>query len=230
MEKYKSTLCVFLVCSTLAACAAEPTKIEGVETWAINSLTQMNGHEVESLGNPQIIETTMGKATRFDGIGDRLLVNANPLADATEFTIEIILKPHDAFPKNAEPRIFHIESIENPNRRITLELRLNDQHQWYLDAYIKSESGQLALLDPTKTHPTDKWFHAAMTYQNRELTTYVNGQKELVGQVQYSPIALTAKTAIGSRMNKVYWFNGDILQVRVTKKSLRPDAFLLLNN
>jgi hypothetical protein len=153
-------------------------------------------------------------------------VDANPLGDANEFTIEIIFNPADAYPNNLEPRFFHIESPDNPNRRVTIELRLNDKKQWYLDAYIKSEKSQFTLIDPTKVHPIGEWAHAAITFKNREFVSYVNGQQELVGQVDYLPIASNAKTSIGARMNQVHWFKGDIAQARITRRALSPSEFL----
>ena len=212
----------------LYACASPKSTSADPIVWSIDSVSRVGGNSVEVLGHPRVINTLRGAAVRFDGDGDRLLVNSNPLGDATEFTIEIIFNPADAYPNNLEPRFFHIESPDNPNRRITIELRLNDKRQWYLDAYIKSEQSQFTLIDPAKVHPVGEWVHAAITYKNREFISYVNGKQELVGQVDYLPIASNAKTSIGARMNQVHWFNGDIAWVRVTKRVLTPGEFLLL--
>lgn len=221
---------VFFCSLFLIACAYPSLKSTSHDSivWNIDSVNRINGNAVELLGNPQVIKTTQGTAVRFDGDGDRLLVDSNPLGDATEFTIEIIFSPADAYPNNLEPRFFHIESPDNPNRRITIELRLNDKKQWYLDAYIKSEQSQFTLIDPSKVHPVEQWVHAAITYKNREFVSYVNGKKELTGQVDYLPIAANAKTSIGSRMNQVHWFDGDIAKVRISKRVLQPEEFLSL--
>lgn len=213
-------------CLFVFACSATRPVSSVADVWLINSLETIGGAPVEVLGNPQVVDTVKGKAVRFDGDGDRLLVNKNPLAGATEFTIEIIFNPAAAFPQNAEPRFFHIEAADNPNRRVTVELRLNDKNQWYLDAYIKSEKSQLTLIDATKVHPIGQWAHAAVTYKNREFVSYVNGIKELNGQVDYLPIAANAKTSIGARMNLVHWYNGDIAQVRISQRALNPMEFL----
>ena len=53
----------------------------------MNSLKNIGGHPVQVFGNPEIVKTEIGKAIRFDGIHDRLLVDNNPLGDAKEFTI-----------------------------------------------------------------------------------------------------------------------------------------------
>lgn len=225
----ESGMKVFLIylCSLfLSACAAVNTSTPPAILWELNSLNMIGGHPVTIMGDPQLVKTSLGTAVHFDGDGDRLLVDANPLGDATEFTIEIIFNPADAYPNNLEPRFFHIQSPDNPDRRLTIELRLNDKKQWYLDAYIKSEKSQLTLIDPTKVHSIGEWAHAAITYKNREFTSFVNGKKELVGQVDYLPISPSAKTSIGARMNQVHWFKGDILQVRISPGVLLPEDFL----
>lgn len=213
----------------LAACATPSQQLSESVVWEINSLSSIGNAQVAVMGNPRVVNTNQRTAVAFDGDSDRLLVNANPLVNATEFTIEIVFNPADAYPNNLEPRFFHIESPDNPNRRVTIELRLNEKKQWYLNAYIKSEKSQFTLIDSTKVHPMASWVHAAITYKDREFVSYVNGQKELVGQVDYMPIAANAKTSIGARMNQVHWFNGEIAWVRITKKVLSPDEFLLLD-
>ncbi|WP_323815512.1 LamG domain-containing protein [Cellvibrio sp. NN19] len=227
-------LAALLLSACTSSSSTSVAKSSNSVEWNINSLTSIGGAPVSVMGNPQVVNSGLikscaGTAVAFDGDSDRLLVDANPLGDATEFTIEIIFNPADAYPNNLEPRFFHIESPDNPNRRITIELRLNDKKQWYLDAYIKSEKSQFTLIDATKVHPVGSWAHAAVTYKNREFISYVNGKQELIGQVDYLPIAANAKTSIGSRMNQVHWFNGEIAWVKITKKVLTPDEFLLLD-
>lgn len=212
----------------VSSCANPIIKSSDVDIWSFDSLSTINGHTVEHSGHPKVVHSPLGKAVSFDGDGDRLLVNTNPLGDATEFTIEIVFKPYDVFPNNNEPRFFHIQSHDNPNRRLTIELRLNDRKQWYLDAYIKSEKSQFTLIDETKVHPINEWAHAAITYQNGEFISYVNGEKELTGKVEYLPIPADAKTSIGARMNQIHWYNGEILRVAVSKKLLKPEEFVLL--
>ncbi|HEY0892475.1 MAG TPA: LamG domain-containing protein [Cellvibrio sp.] len=229
MNKLQAAIKLLLLPAALVlgACAVSPVGVStDASIWNINSLSRIGGSSAQVLGNPQVVNTALGTAVRFDGDGDRLLVDANPLGDANEFTIEIIFNPADAYPNNIEPRFFHIESRDNPNRRVTIELRLNEKKQWYLDAYIKSERSQFTLIDPTKVHPIGEWAHAAIMFKNRDFVSYVNGQQELVGQVDYLPIASNAKTSIGSRMNQVHWFKGDIAQARITRRALSPAEFL----
>lgn len=198
------------------------------EIWQLDSLTHIGGAAVAVLGAPQLVASPLGQVVRFNGDGERLLVSANPLGDAEEFTIEVLFKPDDAFALSPEPRFVHIEAADNPNRRITIELRLNDQQQWYLDAYIKSELSQHTLIDATKVHRVGQWYHAAITYQAREFISYVNGAPELQGEVDYLPIAAQANTSLGARMNQIHWFKGEIAALAVTPKKLAPPQFVLL--
>lgn len=223
----KSTLinliALICICVGQGACAAPESVL-----WRVNSLTEVGGFSAQALGDPQLIDSPYGTAVMFDGKGDRILVDNNPLGAATEFTIEIIFKPNDVFPNNWEPRFFHIEAPDNPNRRVTIELRLNDANQWYLDTYIKSESSQHTLIDASLEHPVEEWAHAAITFKDRQFSAYVNGKKELSAEVDYLPIATSGQTSIGARMNQVHWFNGAILLARITPVALPPEAFLLL--
>ena len=176
-------------------------------------------------GQPQVIAGLSGPAVGFDGVDDRLVLETNPLAGADEFTIEVVLRPRDAYSCSPEPRFLHIESPANPDRRLTMELRLTDRHEWYLDAFIKSDDDKLTLIDATRLHPAGQWHHAAITYRDGAFKTFVNGRQELQGAVRYRPIPDDARTSIGARLNKVHWFAGDIATVRVTAKALPPSRF-----
>lgn len=227
----KFLLFIFSCLVFLVACTASNTR-NTTETssmlWELDSVSMIGDKKLALLGNPQVVKSTLGNVVRFDGDGDRLLVNANPLGDAQAFTIEIVFNPADAYPNNVEPRFFHIEAEDNPNRRLTIELRLNDKKQWYLDAYIKSETSQFTLIDSSLVHPVEQWAHAAVTYQQGEFVSYVNGVKELTGQVEYLPIAAHGKTSIGARMNQVHWYKGDVAWVKITPRVLMPQEFTLL--
>ncbi|WP_111979393.1 LamG domain-containing protein [Algibacillus agarilyticus] len=229
----------------LTACTAEQTSSTKQITWRLDALQFDPNLNITVEGDPRVINvnndislnktnkantgSVLAKVIEFDGVGDRLVVKNNPLLGAEEFSIEAIIKPNDAYPLNTQPRFFHIESAENPNRRITLELRLNDQAQWYLDTYIKSDNSKLTLVDENLVHPVNEWVHVAMTYKNQVFSAFVNGKQELSGTVTYEPIAASALTSIGARLNKKYWFNGNMALVRISDKALTPNEFLTLS-
>ena len=62
-------------------------------TWKVDNVDKIGGQEVTVSGHPQIIEAPGGKAIAFDGVGDSLLLNANPLAGAEAFTLEAVFRP-----------------------------------------------------------------------------------------------------------------------------------------
>jgi hypothetical protein len=195
-------------------------------TWNINNVDSIDGNATAKLSEPVVIDTEYGPAVWFDGIDDGLIVVSNPLEGATAFTAEVIFKPDSSYPDNEAQRFIHIQNPTSDNRRILIELRLTQDHQWYLDTFIKSELSSLALMDENLVHPVGEWYHAAMIYENRMMKHYVNGIEELSGEVDFLPIS-NGYTSIGTRMNKRSWFKGTIRILKVTHRVLSPDEFLV---
>jgi hypothetical protein len=200
------------------------------EYWQIDNLEQIGGHAVTVFGDPMVVEVDGGKAVAFDGDEDQLLIDANPIGDAREFTVEVVFRPEACYPENMDPRFVHIQDPADPeNKRVLIELRLNEQNMCYIDGYILTDTDNLALIDNTLVHPTEAWLHAAMTYKDGILTTYVQGKRELSGAVGYDQLIVnpTGKTSLGGRMDKRNWFRGMIRTLRVTRRALSPEEFLL---
>ncbi len=199
------------------------------EIWDINNLRSIGGHSVSCLGDPVVVETETGQAVEFDGNGDRLLVDANPIGESKEFTVEVIFWPDACYPENSDPRFVHIQDPEDPRqKRVMIELRLTRDNDCYLDGYMLTDNDDLALMDENLTHPTETWLHAAITYKEGVFATYINGVKELSGRVSYRDVILgqAGKTSLGSRMDERNWFRGKIKTVKVTRKALPPEEFL----
>jgi len=179
-------------------------------TWTISSVDSIAGYPVIKSDSPMVIDSDVhGKAVWFDGIDDGLLVESNPLEGAVSFTVEVIFKPDSSWPENKEQRFIHIQAPANDDRRILIELRLTDDHQWYLDTYIKSEVSSKTLKLETALHPVGHWYHAALVYEDRSMKHYVNGVEEISGEVDFLPIT-NGHTSIGTRMNQRSWFKGAI--------------------
>ncbi|MBN2611471.1 MAG: T9SS type A sorting domain-containing protein [Bacteroidales bacterium] len=201
------------------------------ETWELDTLVNIGGHQVTVLGNPQVVCTDFGRAVSFDGNGDMLLIDANPLGTAKEFTVELIFKPNACFPINTDPRYMHIQDPDDPEaKRVMMEIRVNSRNQWYLDGFMKTDQANLTLIDSNRVHPTGEWMHAAITYKDNVLKTYVNGVQELSGTVAYTSeiVAPSAKTSLGARMNMKNWYNGYMKRFRVTQKALSPQEFMTI--
>ena len=215
------------VVAPMASHADEPVTFD-YRLHELLELATRGDPRVTADGSPKVEMAEPGPVLAFDGATDRLVLDENPLAGAREFTIEVLFRPRDAFPSSPEPRFLHIESATNPKRRLTMELRLDDQHQWYLDAFLMSEEGRQTLIDSGLVHPVGRWHHAAITYRDGHFATWVNGRKELEAEVRYLPIPADARMSIGARLNRVHWFAGEIAALRVTHAALEPERFALL--
>lgn len=202
-------------------------------TWNLDRTDSIGGFQTIPLNElPRIIITDLGKESLFDGIDDAMLINTNPLEDAREFTIEAIIKPDSSLNlKNKEQRFIHIRNGDDDNRRILLELRLSPptpgkaNQQWVFDTFIKSENSRCTLIDTSEKHYTGKWFNTALVYKNGTMTHFVNGVKEMSGQVEYLPI-IKGKISIGSRQDPRNWFKGAIKTIKFSKHALEPYEFL----
>ncbi|MFI1745468.1 LamG-like jellyroll fold domain-containing protein [Thalassobellus sediminis] len=217
MQKFIS---IILVLNSLSICIAQEPIF-----WQVDNLSIIGGNNVEIIGNPKVIETDIGSAVEFNGIDDGLIVANNPMAGVTAFTVEIIFKPYTS--GGTEQRFLHFQ--QDDSNRILIELRNNNDDNWTLDTFIKSGSSSKALLDYSFTHNLDTWNHAALTYKDGVMAHYVNGQKELEGNVDYQ-IINSGQTSLGVRLNKVSWFKGAIHSVKVTPSVLSPTEFMEISS
>ncbi len=195
-------------------------------TWKIDNLKKIGGAKVEVLGAPQVIETGKGKAVLFDGADDGIFLDANPIAGASEFTIEAVFRPDAGGEK--EQRWLHIEDAENAESRALLEIRVVGD-EWFLDTFIKSGENRLPLYAENFKHPLGEWFHVALVFDGVTMRHYVNAKLELSGKLQIKPMG-KGRTSIGVRQNKVYWFKGAVRRARFTNRAVSPDKFMKLEN
>jgi len=193
-------------------------------TWKIDNLGKINGNAVSIVGHPQVIDAPGGKAIAFDGVGDSLLLNTNPLAGAEAFTVEAVFRPEVGGAK--EQRWFHIQE-DNSENRVLLETRLVGD-EWFLDTYIRSGENNRTLFAENFKHPLGAWYHVALVFDGKEMRHYVEGREEMSGPLTISPLT-AGKTSIGVRMNRVYWFKGAVQKVRFTFRALQPSEFMKKN-
>jgi hypothetical protein len=219
------TLILVLVMLSCSSCrqsepdlASQPTSST---VWNVDRLKSIGGHVTAVLGSPTVIEIGKGKAVQFDGVKDGLVVDALPLAGAKQFTLEVVFRPDSDGP--AEQRFLHLQQ-DGTESRILIETRVQGD-KWYLDTYIHSPRGNLALFDPNNTHPTEKWYNAALIYDRKTMRHYVNSVEEMSGNLALTPLG-HGKTSIGVRMNRVFWYKGAIRKVRFTPRVLQPQEFL----
>jgi hypothetical protein len=211
--------------AALGLALAVPADPPAQMVWNFDRLDRIGGLATTVLGEPRIIQTPGGKAVEFDGVDDALLIDAHPLAGAATFTWEAIFRPDGG---QAEQRWFHLE--ENPatgldsNNRMLFEIRVVDG-RWCLDAFNKTGAANKALMDRTHLHPLGVWHHVAAVYDGKEFRSYVNGTLDGAAEIQLAPQG-PGRTAVGMRMNKVFYFKGAVRTARFTRRALAPAEFL----
>lgn len=230
----RSTLLLVMGAGAFSMLAVAPRILSAQVTWNIDNTNSIGGNAVVAVvGSPTPVNTPFGTALRFDG-NDGLIVDANPIAGAANFTIEMLFRPDPIVnATSSQPRILHVQTAIPPDHRATLEGRV-ENGQWYLDAFLRSQRpGQtntsvvnsLTLVDATKVHPLEQWYNFAMTYDGTQLRAYLNGVLELEG-----PLAVLAmaggQVSLGMRHNRVNFFEGSICQVRFTPSVVDSADFL----
>jgi hypothetical protein len=214
--------CVLTASRPLTVSAAgEPDQ----ETWVFDHVDRVGGHPATVLGHPHVIDSPVGKAVEFNGIDDGILIDVHPLAGAKTFTWEAVFRPDGG---NAEQRWFHLEQNpadgSNANNRMLFEIRVVNG-RWCLDAFDKSSAEQKALLDRSKLQELGAWYHVAAVYDGRDFRSYVNGILQGEGAVRLEPQG-AGRTAIGVRLNRLYYFKGAVHMARFTRHALSPAEFL----
>ena len=190
--------------------------------WPLDDLKVIGGHPVTVVGSPRLANAGETAAVEFNGSTDGLFLDVNPLAGLERFTIEVIFLPAADGPE--EQRFLHIEEAGSANRAL-IELRRLPDGSWCLDTYLRHGDEGLTLIDRGATHPSGRWYAAALTYDGKTMAHYVNGVREMTGDVRFGPLG-AGRTSIGVRQNLVSWFKGQIRLVRITPDALPPARLL----
>lgn len=203
----KTTAVLCLALCLVSGC----TESAGQSIWKLERPDLIGGLTPEVLGSPQSQERDGHRALCFDGRADGLLMPANPILGFPQFTIEVLLRPDGEGP--AEQRFLHIQ--DDLEHRVLMETRAADQ-AWSLDTFLRStDADKLTLLDRAKAQPAGRWYWAALVYDGKTMRHFVNGQKQLEGQVAFPPMT-AGRISLGVRQNKVSWFKGCLAEVRFT--------------
>jgi xylan 1,4-beta-xylosidase len=189
--------------------------------WRLDNLRHIGGLPVQIIGAPAVVSTDIGPAIQFNGVGDGLLLERNPLEGLSQFTIEVLFAVDPEGP--IEQRFLHMQESEGENRAL-LELRLNGG-RWALDSFVRHGDAQLPLLDLAKTHSAAGWHVATTVFDGTAMTHYVDAVEQGSGAVAFRPLG-RGRTSIGVRQNRVSWFKGKIHTVRVTPTVLSSSRFL----
>ncbi|PYR36759.1 MAG: hypothetical protein DMF93_19320 [Acidobacteria bacterium] len=208
-------------------------------TWTFDRLDTIGGAKTTVEGHPRLIDTPVGKAIAFDGVGDSLLIEQHPLAGADTFTFEAIFRPDGGA---TQQRWFHLAEIDpktglatsvekttsEPNSRLLFEIRVVDGNQWYLDAFMNGPGYSKALMFADKLHPIGRWYHVAQVYDGRWYRSYVNGELQGEAEVAFKPQA-PGRASVGVRMNKVNYFRGAVAKARFTPSALPAAEFMTVS-
>lgn len=200
-------------------------------TWHFDRLDEIGGHPAMLLGHPRVIDVPAGKAVQFNGVDDAIFVDVHPLAGADAFTWEVIFRPD--LGGAPEQRFFHLQERDaktgaDTNTRMLFEIRVIGG-QWALDSFALSGAESLALLDRTKLHTLGVWHAVAAVYDGHEFRNYVDGVLEGSGPLHLTP-QREGHTSIGTRINRVNYFKGAVLEARMTRRALAPSEFLKARN
>ena len=210
---------VVFLCLTMSAYAGSNSVV-----WNIDNLKSIGGHKTKVVGTPKVIKTENGKAVQFDGIGDGLVVEALPLADANVFTIEVIFRP-DVNGQDSQ-RLIYMQEKNSKNRiAMAVETRAPDKNSWHFDTYVKCNAGNQNSYRTEKTHKPGQWYNAALVYDGQKLHNYLNGTEETSEKFLFEPLK-EGETSIGVKLDHTAWFKGVIRQIRFTRSALPPQEFL----
>jgi len=185
-------------------------------TWQLKDTKLIGVFRPVILGNPAIKAEGKDSSIYFNGTNDGLIISSIPIEGWSAFSIEVLFKPDgDGSPA---PRFIHFE--DTALNRGTFELRLT-KDGWYFDAFLKNGKTNkgLALIDSTKLHPANRWYWAALVFDGKKMYSYINGQKEGEGEIDFPPVT-TGRISLGVRLNKVNWFKGQISEIRFHQAKL----------
>ena len=201
---------MFPALSAAHAAAPAPT---APTVWTFRDLHAVGGAAPEILGAPQVLPDG---AIHFNGVDQGLIVPANPIAGWGQFTVAVLFRPEDDAPE--AQRFLHIE--DPSGRRLTVEDRVVKGQGWYMDTYLLDGKGK-TLIDPAKLHPLGQWAWGELTYDGKTMRSYVDGVPEVSGEVAFAPMA-AGRASVGVRLNRVYWFQGEIREVRFYPTAVAP--------
>ncbi len=209
--------------------------------WLVDNLQSLGGHPISKvLDAPMVTDTPAGKAVQFNGVGDALFVNTQPLAGFPQFTVEVIFRP-DAGGAQAQ-RWFHMQGPGND--RVLFEMRIAGNN-WFLVSFVASGPATARAYAVAFPHPVGSWYHAAIVADGASMKHYINGGYENAGPcpmtegctpadvkmltspypLAYAPIG-TGSTALGCRITQTAFLKGAIRLARFTPRALVPAEFV----
>jgi len=189
--------------------------------WFPAQSLQGSGPSVTVRGDPRVVPGPEGlDAVSFDGRHDALILDRHPLAGATEFSVEAVIRP--AAEGATEERVVHLE-VSGSSDRLLLETRRVRPNipEWYADTIVSFGGRSFILNTPDRQHPAGEWQALAVVCGAGKMTQYVSGVEEAA-----TPCSSRAwgegNLCVGMRLNQVTPFRGEVLAVRCARSALAP--------
>jgi hypothetical protein len=220
---------------------AVPGLAQQAMTWRFDSLTKIGDAQVTTVGKPQVVDTSIGRAIHFEGrgntnngdpesgnpSGDALFLNVAPLSGDATYTFEVIFRPSsEGAPAQ---RFFHMQDNNSQSRRM-FEIRVVNR-QWCLDTvgidvdHGAEQHGVTMVCDTAHLHPLDRWYAITATYDGKTLRGYVDGKLQGEIGVTLAPLP-PGTTSVGTRIDKRHFFTGEVYSARFTPRVLLSADFL----
>lgn len=190
---------------------------QNITDWIIAELP----HVQKTVGSPKTVITPLGKVVTFNE-EDAYFLKINPLKGLDKFTLEVVFKPDSD--GEFEQRFLHLGTVSE--ERVMFEIRVNRDSTWFFDTHIALSNGyEKTMLNRKLTHPTNRWYHAALVIDGTRAAVYINGTAEFDEPLAFIPIN-RGITSIGVRQNLISWFKGSIYRLRITPRALSKSEFI----
>ena len=185
-------------------------------------------------GNPACIDGVRGKALRFDGINDYILVeNDGSLNPTDQLTLVAWYRPTRSFAGNGNNAILDKAYLwhEKPHYQYHLGLNGNlyspdriPRAQGQFDAWVAVENEPVAINTGNDFWKPDQWYCLVSTYDQESLRFFVNGDP--VGQVRYPgrlsayPTPFTIAKNHNLNRGEIDYTPGDIDEIQIYNRTL----------
>jgi len=189
--------------------------------WVVDNTTSIGGNTPTVMGSPTVTTSDAGTFLCFDGTEDGLLFGTNPIEGMQQFTIQILVYPEFTATSEPQSRLVHIGDPNSPNRRMTIQMRLEASGNWHAVVGFAWDTNSANIDDTGYSHPSGQWYWLAVTYDGQTARVYVNGVLENSADTSYGPLGAGA-ISLATRQNSQNFFPGCIRDVEFFNSALVP--------
>ncbi len=155
-----------------------PVETRPATVWQVDSLERIGGHPVTVLGSPRVVATPAGKAVEFDGVDDGLVLDVNAIAGLGSLHGGGRVRARSlTAPKSSA-------SCTSKKRRPGIapwsSCGCCPDQSWCLDTFLRHGDASLTLIDKAVVHQAGRWHAAALSFDGKTMTHYVDGVRESV--------------------------------------------------